>query len=114
MYMYIENDINISFCRRERGYINQFFLRCLYTMSFWEQFRVAHNTGGSNAMTVTLNDFFFYFFVSTVILNQIAPLILIILRAKFYIYTCKIFTKNIPQLHLFKAYLKSTLDVDKN
>ena len=30
---------------------------------------------------------------------------LIILRAKFYIYICKI-NKNIPQLHLFKQYLK--------
>ena len=37
---------------------------------------------------------------------------LIILRAKFYIYTCKI-NKNIPQLHLFKQYLKNTFDVDK-
>ena len=37
---------------------------------------------------------------------------LIILPAKFYIYTCKI-NKNIPQLHLFKQYLKNTFDVDK-
>ena len=35
---------------------------------------------------------------------------MIILRAKFY--TCKI-NKNIPQLHLFKHYLKNTFVVDK-
>ena len=43
----------------------KFFWRCLYTMSFREQFRVAHNTGGSNAMTVTLNENFVLFRVDS-------------------------------------------------
>ena len=52
-----------------------------------------------------------HFLVTIVILNQTFHLI--ILRAKFYIYTCKI-NKNILQLYLFKRYLKNTFDVGKH
>ena len=37
---------------------------------------------------------------------------LIILQAKFFIYICKI-NKTIPQLHLFKSYLKTKFEVYK-
>ena len=37
---------------------------------------------------------------------------LIILRANFSIYRCQI-NKNIPELYLFKRYLKNIFDVDK-
>ena len=36
---------------------------------------------------------------------------LIVLQAKFFIYKCKL--KTIPQLHLFKCYLKTNFDVYK-
>ena len=69
------------------------------------------NTGSSNARTVTLNENFVLFGHDSQIKSD-STFDLIILRAKFYIYTCKI-NKNIPQLHLFKQYLKNTFDVDK-
>ena len=75
MHMGIENDINCSFCRRERDSVNQFFFwRCVYVKSFWEQFQTTLNTGSSNARTVTLKENL-YFLVTTAKLNQTAPLI---------------------------------------
>ena len=85
--------------------------RCVYVKSFWEQFQTTLNTGSSNARTVTLNENFVLFGYDSQIKSD-STFDLIILRAKFYIYTCKI-NKNIPQLHLFKQYLKNTFDVDK-
>ena len=55
--------------------INHIFWRCVYVKSFWEQFQTTLNTGSSNARTVTLNDFFKNFLVTTAKLNQTAPLI---------------------------------------
>ena len=91
--------------------INHIFLRCVDIKSFWEQFQTALNTESSNATTVTLNENFVLFGHDSQIKSD-SIFDLIILRAKFYIYTCKI-NKNIPQLHLFKQYLKNTFDVDK-
>ena len=42
--MGIENDINCSFCRRERDSINHIFWRCVYVKSFWEQFQTTLKT----------------------------------------------------------------------
>ena len=78
---------------------------------FGDQFQITFNTGSSNARTVTLNEFFLLFGHNSQIKSD-STFDLIILHAKFYIYTCKI-NKNIPQLHLFKHYLKNTFDVDK-
>ena len=111
MHMGIENDINCSFCRQERDSINHIFWRCVYVKSFWEQFQTTLNTGSSNARTVTLNENFVLFGHDSQIKSD-STFDLIILRAKLYIYTCKI-NKNVPQLHLFKQYLKNTFDVDK-
>ena len=80
----------------------------MYVKSFWEQFQTTLNTGSSNARTVTLNENFVLFGYDSQIKSD-STFDLIILRAKFYIYTCKI-NKNIPQLHLFKQYLKNTFD----
>ena len=88
-----------------------FLWRCVYVKSFWEHFETTLNTGSSNARTVTLNENFALFGHDSQIKSD-STFDLIILRAKFYIYTCKI-NKNIPQLHLFKQYLKNTFDVDK-
>ena len=111
--MGIENGINCSFCRRERDYTLSitFFLEMCVRKSFWEQFQTTLNTGSSNARTVTLNENFVLFGHDSQIKSD-STSDLIILRAKFYIYTCKI-NKNIPQLHLFKHYLKNTFDLDK-
>ena len=112
MYMDIENDINCSFCRRERGYQSRFLLydffdffwRCVYIKSFWKQFHTALNTWSSNALTVTLNE--------NVVLSgndshfkSDSTFDLIILRAKFCIYTCKINNNMISELYLLKRYL---------
>ena len=56
--------------------------------------------------------FFFLLFGHDSQIKSDSTFDLIILHAKFYIYTCKII-KNIPQLHLFKQYFKNTFDVDK-
>ena len=58
MHMGIENDINCSFCRRERDSINHIFWRCVYVKSFGEHFQTTLNTWSSNARTITLNYFF--------------------------------------------------------
>ncbi len=79
--------------------------------SFWEQFQTVLNAGCSNATSVTLNENIVLFghdihFKSDNIFD------LIILQAKFFIYKCKI-NKTIPQLHLFKRYLKTNFEVYK-
>ena len=88
-----------------------FFFRCVYIKSFWEQFQTTLNTWSSIARTVMLNEKFVLFGHDSQIKSD-STFDLIILRAKFYIYTCKI-NKNIPKLNLFKHYLKNTFDVDK-
>jgi len=111
MYMDNENDINCSFCRRERGYQSRFLLylkinklRCVYIKSFWKQFHTALSTWSSNALTVTLYE--------NVVLSgndghfkSDSTFDLIILRKKFCIYTCKINNNMIHELYLFQRYL---------
>ena len=75
MHMGIENDINCSFCRRERDSINQIFFRFVYVKSFWKQLQTTHSTGSSNAGIVTSLMKISYFLVTTAKLNQTAPLI---------------------------------------
>ena len=61
-----------------------------------------------------------YCLVTTSILNQITSLFLFFyflfffyfFQAEFFIYKCKI-NKTIPQLHLFKCYLKTNFEVYK-
>ena len=91
--------------------INPIFLRCVYVKSFSEQFQTTLNTGSSNARTVKLNENFVLFGHDSKIKSD-STFDLIILRAKFYIYTCKI-NRNIPQLDhgfalhcLIDVYLK--------
>ena len=103
--------LTVLFVDGERDSINHIFWRCVYVKSFGEQFQTTLNTGSSNVRTVTLNENFVLFGHDSQIKSD-STFDLIILRAKFYIYTCKI-NKNIPQLHLFKQYLKNTFDVDK-
>ena len=91
--------------------INHIFWRCVYIKSFWEQLQTTLNTRSSNARTVTLNENLLLFGHDSQLKSD-STFDLIILHAKFYIYTCEI-NKNIPQLHLFKHYLKNTFDVDK-
>ena len=112
--MGIKNDINCSFCTPEINVNiinNQILWRCVYIKSFWEQFQTTLNTWSSIARTVMLNEKFVLFGHDSQIKSD-SIFDLIILRAKFYIYTCKI-NKNIPELHLFKHYLKNTFEVDK-
>ena len=106
-----ENNITCSFCRQDRDSINHIFWSCTYVRSFWEQFQTVLNAGCSNATSVTLNENIVLFghdihFKSDNIFD------LIILQAKFFIYKCKI-NKTIPQLHLFKHYLKTNFEVYK-
>ena len=68
--------------------------RCVYIMSFLEQFQTALNIGSSNARTVTLNENLLLFGHDSHFKSN-NTFDLIIFREKLYIYTCKI-NKNIP------------------
>ena len=81
--------------------------RRTYVRSFWEQFQIVLNAGCSNATSVTLNENI-VLFGHDIHCKSDNTFELIILQAKFFIYKCKI-NKIIPQLHLFKRYLKLTL-----
>ena len=84
---------------------------CTYVRSFWEQFQIVVNAGCSNATSVTLNENI-VLFGHDVHFKSDNTFDLIILQAKFFIYKCKI-NKTIPQLHLFKRYLKTNFEVYK-
>ena len=83
----------------------------IYVRSFWEQFQIVVNAGCSNAMSVTLKENI-VLFVHDIHFEAGNTFDLIILQAKFFIYKCKI-NKTIPQLHLFKCYLKTNFEVYK-
>ena len=80
-------------------------------MSFWEQFQIVLNAGCSNATSVTLNENL-VLFGHDIHFKSDSTFDLVILQAKFFIYKCKI-NKTIPQLHLFKCYLKTNFEVYK-
>ena len=66
--------------------VNHISWRCMYIKSFWEQFQTTLNTESSNARTVTLNENFVLFGHDSQIKSD-STFDLIILCAKFYIYT---------------------------
>ena len=82
--------------------------------SFWEQFQTVVNAGCSNVTSVTLNENI-GLFGHDIHFKSDNTFDLIILQAKFFIYKCKININNkaIPQLHLFKHYLKTNFEVYK-
>ena len=100
----IENDTTCSFCRKERDSVNHIFWSCTYVGSFWEQFQVAVHAGCSNATSVTLNENIVQF-GHDIHFKSDNTFDLIRLQGKFFIYKYKV-NKAIPQLHLFKRYLK--------
>ena len=109
--MGIENDITCSFCRQDRDSVNHIFWSCTYVRSFWEQFQIVVNAGCSNATSVTLNENI-VLFGHDIHFKSDNTFDLIILQAKFFSYKCKI-NKTMPQLHLFKPYLKTNFEVYK-
>ena len=102
MHMGIENDITCSFCRQDRDSVNHIFWSCTYVRSFWEQFQIVVNAGCSNATAVTLNENI-VLFGHDIHFKSDSTFDLITLQAKFFI----------PQLHLFKRYLKTNFEVYK-
>ena len=79
--------------------------------SFWEQFQIVVNAGCSNATSVTLNKTI-VLFGHDIHFKSDNTFDFISLQAKFFIYKRKI-NKTIPQLHLFKPYLKTNFEVYK-
>ena len=77
--------------------------------SFWEQFQIEVNAGCSNATLVTFNGNIVLFGLD-IHFKSDNTFDLIILQAKFFIYKCQI-NKTLPQLHLFKRYLKTNFEV---
>ena len=67
------------------------------------------NAGCSNVTPVTLNEII-VLLGHDIRFKSDNTFDLIILQAKFFIYKCKI-NKTIPQLHLFKRYLKTNFEV---
>ena len=67
--------------------------------TLWEQFQTTLNTGSSNARTVTLHENFVLFGHDSQMKSD-STFDLIILRAKFYIYTCKLNKINVFILSL--------------
>ena len=88
-----------TFCKQEVESFEHIFFYCNVTKAFWEAFCSWLGECLVNSQTFTIMDIFFGVFDAEedfIILNHL------ILTAKFYIYKCKLNSKN-PSVRVYKA-----------
>ena len=109
--MGVKADNRCSFCLREKDSIEHMLWRCIHVNTFWNQFQQLIREKCGHNSSFMLNEIIVIFgnspgFSSDKILD------LILMLAKFYIYTCKI-REEIPQIRVFKRLLKARYEIEK-
>ena len=108
--MSISDTDKCTFCAQEKENIQHIFWSCPYVVAFWENFQNTMNTKCEN-ISLTLSEcivLFGYdrFFKSDNLFD------LILLMAKFHIYTCKC-NNVLPNMNIFLHTLKLRYEMEK-